>query len=117
MSASAFEEKDLKVFRAIAEQSAFALYNEAIYLEAGEKRLIDRDLEIARDIQRILLPEVDPVPALERVIALDKAETLLARDVIAVDLRNEDRPVLRLAPDAMNTLRASQGVETGANSL
>ncbi|MEI8292581.1 MAG: SpoIIE family protein phosphatase [bacterium] len=61
LSAPAFEEKDLKVFRAIAEQSAFALYNEAIYLEAGEKKLLDRDLEIARDIQRILLPDVDPV--------------------------------------------------------
>jgi len=61
LSAPAFEEKDLKVFRAIAEQSAFALYNEAIYLEAGEKKLLDRDLEIARDIQRILLPESDPV--------------------------------------------------------
>jgi sigma-B regulation protein RsbU (phosphoserine phosphatase) len=60
-SAVAFEEKDLKVFRALAEQSAFALYNEAIYLEAGEKKLLDRDLEIARDIQRILLPEADPV--------------------------------------------------------
>jgi len=57
----AFEEKDLKVFRAIAEQSAFALYNEAIYLEAGEKKLMDRDLEIARDIQRILLPGAAPV--------------------------------------------------------
>jgi cell division protein FtsQ len=79
----------------------------------GERRW---DIVLDRD-QRILLPEGDPVPALERVIALDKAETLLARDVIAVDLRNEDRPVLRLAPDAMNTLRASQGVETGANSL
>jgi sigma-B regulation protein RsbU (phosphoserine phosphatase) len=61
MSAVAFEEKDLKVFRALAEQSAFALYNEAIYLEAGEKKLLDRDLDIARDIQRILLPESDPV--------------------------------------------------------
>ncbi len=79
----------------------------------GERRW---DIVLDRD-QRILLPEVDPVPALERVIALDKAETLLARDVIAVDLRNEDRPVLRLAPDAMNSLRASQGVETGASSL
>jgi sigma-B regulation protein RsbU (phosphoserine phosphatase) len=61
LSAPAFESKDLKVFRALAEQSAFALYNEAIYLEAGEKKLLDRDLEIARDIQRILLPESDPV--------------------------------------------------------
>jgi len=61
MSGSAFEEKDFKVFRALAEQSAFALYNEAVYLEAGEKKLLDRDLEIARDIQRILLPETDPI--------------------------------------------------------
>src|SRR6478672_701238 len=31
-----FSEKDLTVFKAIAEQSAFALYNEVVYLEAGE---------------------------------------------------------------------------------
>jgi cell division protein FtsQ len=79
----------------------------------GERRW---DMVLDRD-QRILLPETDPVPALERVIALDKAEALLARDVITVDLRNEDRPVLRLAPDAMTILRALQGVETGASSL
>lgn len=79
----------------------------------GERRW---DMVLDRD-QRILLPEADPVPALERVIALDKAEALLARDVITVDLRNEDRPVLRLAPDAMTILRALQGVETGASSL
>jgi cell division protein FtsQ len=79
----------------------------------GERRW---DVVLDRD-QRILLPEADPVPALERVIALDKAEALLARDVITVDLRNEDRPVLRLAPDAMTILRALQGVETGASSL
>jgi len=79
----------------------------------GERRW---DIVLDRD-QRILLPEGDPVPALERVIALDKAEALLARDVITVDLRNKDRPVLRLAPDAMTILRASQGVESGASSL
>jgi sigma-B regulation protein RsbU (phosphoserine phosphatase) len=57
----AFSDADLKVFRTIAEQSAFALYNEAIYFDAGEKKLLDRDLEIARDIQRILLPSEAPV--------------------------------------------------------
>lgn len=56
-----FAGNDLNLFRTIAEQSAFALYNEAVYLEAGQKKLIDRDLEIARDIQRILLPDNDPV--------------------------------------------------------
>jgi sigma-B regulation protein RsbU (phosphoserine phosphatase) len=55
-----FSKNDLHVLRAIAGQSAFALHNEAVYLEAGQKKLIDRDLEIARDIQRILLPESAP---------------------------------------------------------
>jgi len=52
---------DLKVFKAIAEQGAFALYNEAVYFEAGEKKRLDHDLEIARDIQSILLPSSPPV--------------------------------------------------------
>jgi sigma-B regulation protein RsbU (phosphoserine phosphatase) len=56
-----FDENHLHVLRALAGQSAFALYNEAVYLEAGQKKLIDRDLEIAREIQRILLPESAPV--------------------------------------------------------
>ena len=56
-----FSEKDLTVFKTIAEQSAFALYNEVIYLEAGEKKRLDHDLEIAREIQAILLPSSPPV--------------------------------------------------------
>lgn len=56
-----FTEKDITVFKTIAEQSAFALYNEAIYLEAGEKKRMDHDLEIAREIQAILLPSSPPV--------------------------------------------------------
>jgi phosphoserine phosphatase RsbU/P len=55
-----FSEKDLTVFKTIAEQSAFALYNEVIYLEAGEKKRLDHDLEIAREIQAILLPSRPP---------------------------------------------------------
>src|SRR5207249_5876282 len=44
----------------IAEQSAFALYNAIIYSMANEKKRLDHDLEIARDIQRILLPAEAP---------------------------------------------------------
>ena len=55
-----FSEKDATLFRTICEQSAFALYNEAIYLEAGEKKRMDHDLEIAREIQSILLPSSPP---------------------------------------------------------
>lgn len=57
---STFGPEDLAVFKAIAEQSAFALYSEAVYLEAGEKRRLDSDLQTARDIQSILLPAESP---------------------------------------------------------
>ncbi len=55
-----FSQSDFVVFKSIAEQSAFALYNAIIYSEANEKKRLDHDLEIARDIQRILLPSEAP---------------------------------------------------------
>ncbi len=58
---SPFSQSDFVVFKSIAEQSAFALYNAIIYSEANEKKRLDHDLEIARDIQRILLPAQSPV--------------------------------------------------------
>lgn len=56
-----FTASDFVVFKSIAEQSAFALYNAIVYSEANEKKRLDHDLEIARDIQRILLPSEAPV--------------------------------------------------------
>ena len=58
-----FTQSDFVVFKSISEQSAFALYNAIIYSEANEKKRLDHDLEIARDIQRILLPEEAPAIA------------------------------------------------------
>src|SRR3954454_30775 len=55
-----FTQSDFVVFKSISEQSAFALYNAIIYSEANEKKRLDHDLEIARDIQRILLPAEAP---------------------------------------------------------
>jgi len=55
-----FSQSDFVVFKSIAEQSAFALYNAIIYSEANEKKRLDHDLEIARDIQRVLLPAEPP---------------------------------------------------------
>jgi len=55
-----FSQSDFVIFKSIAEQSAFALYNAIIYSMANEKKRLDHDLEIARDIQRILLPAEAP---------------------------------------------------------
>jgi len=55
-----FTESDFAVFKAIAEQSAFALCNAIIYSQADEKKRLDLDLQVAQDIQRILLPSASP---------------------------------------------------------
>jgi len=55
-----FSQGDFVVFKSLAEQSAFAFYNAIIYSMANEKKRLDHDLEIARDIQRILLPSEAP---------------------------------------------------------
>jgi cell division protein FtsQ len=79
----------------------------------GERRW---DLILDRN-QKIMLPAVNAVAALERLMALDKAEDLLARDVLSVDLRNEKRPVLRLAPFALNEHRKAQGIDVSGSEL
>lgn len=58
---SPFTQSDFVVFKSIAEQSAFALYNAIVYSEANEKKRLDHDLEIAQDIQRLLLPSEAPI--------------------------------------------------------
>ena len=64
--------------------------------------------------QLILLPAEGALGALERVVALDSAQQLLSRDVVAVDMRNPARPTLRLTADAMSELTRNRTMQTGA---
>lgn len=70
------------------------------FLRVGERRW---DVVLDRN-QRIMLPEKDAQQAFEKVIALDHAQDLLARDIAAIDFRNPHRPVLRLGSTAIETL-------------
>jgi cell division protein FtsQ len=70
-------------------------------VRVGERRW---DLVLDRG-QTIMLPEYGAVSALRRVIALHQAEDLLNRDVIVIDMRNGERPVLRLTDEAISELR------------
>ena len=60
VDAPPFTESDFTVFKAITEQSAFALWNAIVYSQADEKKRLDLDLQVAQDIQRILLPSTAP---------------------------------------------------------
>ncbi|WP_045386831.1 cell division protein FtsQ/DivIB [Falsirhodobacter sp. alg1] len=74
------------------------------FVRMGERRW---DIVLDRG-QRIMLPVTAPVPALERILALDKAEDLLARDITTIDFRLKDRPILRLAPNALAERRRAR---------
>ncbi len=58
----------------------------------------------------IMLPEIDPVVALEQVLALNQAQDLLARDLTFIDMRNPQRPTLRLADPAVAEFRRIQSL-------
>lgn len=112
----------------IAGEGAAAAAGEALEIFAAAQPILPRvrglvrmgerrwDLILDRN-QRILLPERDAVAAMERLMALDRAEDVLARDVLSVDLRNDKRPVLRLAPYALNEHRKAQGIDVSGSEL
>lgn len=84
----------------------------------GLIRVGDRRWDIVLDRnQRIQLPQANPVAAVERLMALDRAEDLLARDVLSVDLRNDARPMIRLAPHALDVHRQDLGIDTSGSEL
>lgn len=92
---------------------ALALYRDAKPLQErmrGLVRMGERrwDIVLDRD-QRILLPATGAVAALDRVIVLHQARDLLDRDVAVVDMRNGNRPTLRVNKEAAGALhRAGQ---------
>ena len=78
-------------------------------VRVGERRW---DLVLDRG-QKIMLPEDEPVIALERVMALHEAQDLLERDLSVVDMRNPNRATLRMRPDAVANLHMIKGIELG----
>ncbi|MEO0676433.1 MAG: cell division protein FtsQ/DivIB [Pseudomonadota bacterium] len=108
----------------VAGQGANAAVEEAIaLLRAGApitsrirglRRMGERRWDVVLDRGQVIqLPETDALRALERVILLDQAQDLLARDITHVDLRNPRRPTLRLAQISLEELREIRGLELG----
>lgn len=80
----------------------------------GLERIGERRWDVVLDRgQRIMLPENNPVQALERVIVMDQAIEMLARDMVAVDMRLPDRPTLRITDNAVKELWRIRAIEIG----
>jgi len=65
------------------------------------------DVVLDRD-QRILLPTIGAVSALERVIALDGAQDVLSRDVASIDMRLGGRPTVKINNGSTQESRSSR---------
>ena len=82
----------------------------------GLVRMGERRWDVVLDRgQRILLPEEEPVRALERVIVLNQVQDMLERDLAAVDMRLAERPTIRMTEAAVEewwrVIKLSAGAE------
>lgn len=78
-------------------------------VRVGERRW---DLVLDRN-QAIMLPATGARDALLKALALNVRDDLLARDLSIVDLRDANRPILRLNDDALHELRRLRAVVQG----
>ncbi|MEP4079265.1 PP2C family protein-serine/threonine phosphatase [Haloferula sp.] len=75
-----FSANDFAVFRSAAEQSAFALGNAILYREANERRQFESDLRNASEVQRVLLPQGQPVIPGYRVAGTNVPARIISGD-------------------------------------
>jgi len=56
-----FSKADFDLVKSVADQAAYSLQHAQIYSQLTEKKKLDHDIEVAREIQRILLPSQAPL--------------------------------------------------------
>jgi sigma-B regulation protein RsbU (phosphoserine phosphatase) len=55
-----FSKADFDLVKSVADQAAYSLQHAQVYSQLAEKKKLDHDIEVAREIQRILLPSHAP---------------------------------------------------------
>lgn len=120
-----FSANDFAVFRTAAEQSSFAIGNAKTHRLANEKRAIETELQNAREVQRILLPQCDPlvpgfrisgtnVPA--RIISGDYYDYINVSEnkfgIVIADVSGKGVPAGLLMATCRSSLRALAHGET-----
>jgi sigma-B regulation protein RsbU (phosphoserine phosphatase) len=59
----AFTPADFDVIQSVADQAAYSLEYARVYQQLSDKKRLDHEIEVAREIQRVLLPSVAPAIA------------------------------------------------------
>ncbi len=75
-----FTTNEFDLFCSVAEQSAFALGNALVHMEASAKRKMDRQMRVAADVQKVLLPAEEPQLPGYRVHGMNVPAQLISGD-------------------------------------
>ncbi len=110
---SRLERRDLPLIAGMGAEDAIdealALFKAAAPIKTrlrGLRRMGERRWDMMLDRgQMIQLPEADPITALHRVVALHKTQSILDKDIRAVDMRVVDRPILRMSEVSAELVR------------
>ena len=82
----------------------------------GLVRIGERRWDVILDRKQVInLPEEDPLKAIKKIVSLHEGRRLLDRDILYLDFRNINRPVLGLTNDVSNALRDIRNLVRGEN--
>lgn len=80
----------------------------------GLMRIGERRWDVVLDRNQVLkLPEDQPIAALGRILALHRAQDILNRDIMVVDIRDGRKPILRLSAPALDGLKKLRLIAAG----
>ena len=83
----------------------------------GLMRVGERRWDVVLDRNQVLkLPENQPTAALGRILALHRAQDILNRDILVVDIRDGRKPILRLSTPALDDLKKLRLIANGEDS-
>jgi cell division protein FtsQ len=83
----------------------------------GLSRMGERRWDVVLDRDQVLkLPEDKPIEALGRIFALHRAQDILNRDIVVVDIRDGRKPILQLSAPALDGFKKLRLIANGEDS-
>ena len=82
----------------------------------GLVRIGDRRWDVILDRNQVIkLPEENPIQAMKKVISLQEGRRVLDRNILYIDVRNINRPVLGLTEESSKELKKIRNLARGEN--
>lgn len=130
LAAETWSENQKEVFHSLAEQSSFALGSAKLHREAHDKRLLDNELRLASEFQRILMPSIAPRLASFDVAGVNYPAKVVSGDyydyvevdkdhlgIVIADVSGKGVPASLIMASCRSVLRAKAFGETSPSEV